>query len=69
MNVNIFYLNPHFVHELKKNNVKSIFDFVILTVVPQRKKTCVHRFLKIQQKSIFKTTTERKRFNPLTPKI
>ena len=39
MNVDIFYLNPHFVHELKKNNVKSIFDFVILTVVPQRKKT------------------------------
>ena len=38
MNVDILYLNPHFVHELKKNDVKSIFDFVILTVVPQRKK-------------------------------
>ena len=70
MNVDIFHFHPSFCTWTQKNNVKSIFDFVVLTVVPQRKKNlCVHRFLKIQQKSLFKTKTERKRFNPSTPKI
>ena len=54
----------------QKKQCKEHFWLCYTYSCPSEKKNlCVHRFLKIQQKSIFKTTTERKRFNPLTPKI